>query len=198
MNSTNSDGPQIISDFYLTVLLDSIRQNGYTIFVVEGQIPYVDPEMFKGQLKKTQFYFTVEQIKKTNEKRNKEKNNEINLSGYDRRDMNKMLEKARREEAAQFGGDYIGQNRQDDEGPKFGTQKPPEPKFFEGKGTTFGGATPTKALGWYDGDQDPDTIACIKMSLQDVNQFVTRPTLSHLAHQTVSLLCDFVFLTASS
>lgn len=149
------------------MLLGSIRQNGYTIFVVEGQMPHFPPELFRGSLKKTQFFFTVEQVRKANEKRNREKNNEINLSGYDKRDMNKMLEKARREEAQQFGGDYLDPNHEDEK-PSFGNQKPPEPKFFEGKGTTFGGSTPSKSLDWYDGDQDPDTLACVKMSLQDV------------------------------
>lgn len=156
------------------MLLDSVRQNGYTIFVVDGQMPAFSPDLFRGSLKKTQFYFTVEQIRKTNEKRNKEKNNEINLSGYDKRDMNKMLEKARREEAAQFGGDYVDPNREDGQV----QQKAPEKKFFEGKGTTFGGSTPSKSLAWYEGDQDPDTLACIKISLQDVRIFYSRHTSS--------------------
>ena len=167
LNSTNSDGPQIISDFYLTVLLDSIRQNGYTIFVVDGEMPYWGPEMFRENMKKTQFYFTIDQIKKSNYKRNKEKNNEINLSGYDKRDMNKMLSKARKEEAAQFTGDFKYPGEEDE--PEKVPEKEKEKKYFEGKGTTFGGpSSPAKSLQWYDGDQDPDTIACIKMSLQDV------------------------------
>ena len=36
LNSTNMipPGPQIISDFYLAAFLDSIKQSGFTIFVV--------------------------------------------------------------------------------------------------------------------------------------------------------------------
>jgi ataxin-3 len=36
LNSTNivPPGPQIISDFYLAAFLDSIKNSGYTIFVV--------------------------------------------------------------------------------------------------------------------------------------------------------------------
>ena len=36
LNSTNivPPGPQIISDFYLSAFLDSIKNSGYTIFVV--------------------------------------------------------------------------------------------------------------------------------------------------------------------
>jgi hypothetical protein len=163
----NSDGPQIISDFYLTVLLDSIKQNGYTIFVVKGELPYYDPNMFRESLKQTQFYFTVDQISKNNDKRNKEKNNEINLSGYDKRDMNKMLDKARREEAGQFGyhDKYKGED-EESSGPT-GDIKPPEKKYFEGKGTNLGGGSSPNGK-WYDGDTDNDTLSCIKMSLQDV------------------------------
>lgn len=168
----NSDGPQIISDFYLTVLLDSIKQNGYTIFVVDGALPLYDAEMFKESLKKTQFYFTVDQIKKNNDKRNREKNNEINLSGYDKRDMNKMLDKARREEAGQFGysDKYKGEEEEEEStGPK-GDTKQSEKKYFEGKGMTFGSDSSPKGR-WYDGDTDSDTLTCIKMSLKDVGVF---------------------------
>lgn len=130
----NSDGPQIISDFYLAALLDSIKQNGYMIFTVEGNLPNHSPSLFRDSLKKTQFYFTVEQIKKNNDRRNKENNNEINLAGYDKREMNKMLEKARREEAAQFGYNY--EPKDGGVGPKT-QQAPSENKFFEGKGTSI-------------------------------------------------------------
>lgn len=168
LNSMNSDGPQIISDFYLTVLLDSIRQNGYTIFVIDGQLPYYDPSMFKDSMKNTQFYFTVELIRKNNDKRNKEKNNEINLSGYDKRDMNKMLDRARKEEAGQFGG-YIGENEEEGHSGPTGDVKPAEKKYFEGKGMSLGNDnSPKKGKSWYEGDTDNDTISCIKMSLQDV------------------------------
>jgi hypothetical protein len=39
LNSTNMvpPGPQIISNFYLSVFLDSILQTGYTIFVIRTQ-----------------------------------------------------------------------------------------------------------------------------------------------------------------
>jgi ataxin-3 len=39
LNSTNmyEPGPQIISDFYLSAFLDSIKNSGYTIFVIRGQ-----------------------------------------------------------------------------------------------------------------------------------------------------------------
>lgn len=41
LNSTNiiPPGPQIISNFYLSVFLDSIKSSGYIIFVVRGELP---------------------------------------------------------------------------------------------------------------------------------------------------------------
>ena len=142
-------------------------------------MPVYSPDMFRESMKKTQFYFTIDQIKKSNEKRNKEKNNEINLSGYDKRDMNKMLEKARREESQQFGGNFKG------EGAKEEPVKPAENKFFEGKGTTFGGSSSPLKSQWYDGDQDQDTIDCIKMSLKDVRfELLDIPDCSGLTGRT--------------
>lgn len=160
LNSFNSDGPQIITDFYMSVLLDSIRENGYTIFVVEGVLPVFPPANFRDSLKKTQFYFKESQIRKANEKRNKEKNNEINLSGYDKRDLNKMLERARRQELGLEPESRLGRNIEPEQ------DKPAEKKFFEGKGVSL--SSGAQSLGWYEGESDPEIMAVVKLSLQDV------------------------------
>lgn len=39
LNSTNRRGPEIVSDFYLSAFLQSIKENGYTIFVIRGAYP---------------------------------------------------------------------------------------------------------------------------------------------------------------
>lgn len=39
LNSVNKYGPEIISDFYLSAFLLSVKQNGYSIFVVRGIYP---------------------------------------------------------------------------------------------------------------------------------------------------------------
>ena len=77
-----------------------------------------------------------------------------------------MLEKARREEAEQFG--YGGNKMDTEDGPK--ETKPEEKKFFEGKGMSLAGGSNEKGtLGkWYEGDTDKDTLECIKMSLKDI------------------------------
>lgn len=60
MNSTNMypPGPQTISDFYLSAFLDSIKNSGYTIFVIRGSKPLPLPNkyQFQGQLRSNQHY----------------------------------------------------------------------------------------------------------------------------------------------
>jgi len=46
LNSTNEGGPEIISDFYLSAFLLSVKENGYTIFVVKGEYPPADKSLF--------------------------------------------------------------------------------------------------------------------------------------------------------
>jgi len=46
-------GPQIISDFYLSAFLDSIKNSGYTIFVIRGKksLPLPNKYEFSVQLR---------------------------------------------------------------------------------------------------------------------------------------------------
>lgn len=154
LNSMNSDGPQIISEFYLSALLDNIWRDGFTIFIVDGTLPLHAPSMFKESCKKTQFYFTQEQIQKANDKRTANNNNNINMKGYDQRDHDKLVEQVRREEE---GGETQGENKET-----------LEEKVFIGKGVALGGGTESSAAHWYEGDTDPETLQVIKMSLSDV------------------------------
>jgi len=39
LNSTNDLGPEIISDFYISAFLNSVKEVGYSIFVVKGELP---------------------------------------------------------------------------------------------------------------------------------------------------------------
>jgi ataxin-3 len=39
LNSTNSSGPEFISDFYFSAFLNSVKEEGYNIFVVRGVYP---------------------------------------------------------------------------------------------------------------------------------------------------------------
>lgn len=149
------------------------------MFIVDGPLPKYEKEVFESMVGHRQFYFTVDQVKKQNDKRNREGNNELNLVGYDIRNMNKLLAKERAEEARQYSGDWgFGNQGMDEEGPTPGhthggpgKQEPKGSSFFEGKGTSLGGSqTPSKSVScWYDGDTDADTLTVVKMSLKEVD-----------------------------
>jgi Josephin len=177
LNSTNSDGPQIISDFYLTALLGSIQQQKYQVFIVDGPLPLYSKEVFESMVGNRQFFFTTDQVKKQNDKRNREGNNELNLVGYDIRNMNKMLQKARAEEAKQFQGDWKLGNQDDEVNDYKQVQTKPEPNLgsvFQGKGTSFGDSQSSSKPRscWYDGDTDSDTLQVVKMSLKEVSRII--------------------------
>lgn len=63
LNSKNSDGPQIISDFYLSAFIGGIEENGYTVFVIKGNLPKYDEDMFKGNLREHQRYYSLSEIR---------------------------------------------------------------------------------------------------------------------------------------
>lgn len=63
LNSKNSDGPQIISDFYLSAFISGIEHNGYEVFVVSGTLPTYDESMFAGSTRNHQKFYTLSQIK---------------------------------------------------------------------------------------------------------------------------------------
>jgi Josephin len=52
LNSKNSDGPQIISDFYLSAFISGIEDGGYEVFVVTGTLPNLSQNMFDDNLRK--------------------------------------------------------------------------------------------------------------------------------------------------
>jgi len=60
LNSCPPDGPQIITDFYFSAFLDSVRDKGYFIFIVKGELPIYDPKIF--DLKPHQKYFTFKEV----------------------------------------------------------------------------------------------------------------------------------------
>lgn len=126
LNSKNSDGPQLISEFYLSAFISGIEENGYNIFVIKGDLPLQDPSFFQGSLRENQKYYTVDQIQDINNARKKEGTNQMNLGGYDQRDLQKMLSKHQKE----MNGDKQDSSK--------GEKK--EAEFFAGKGTTMGGS----------------------------------------------------------
>ena len=88
LNSTNiiPPGPQIISNFYLSAVLDSIKNSGYIIFVVRGNLPM--PNKSSGNIRKNQMYVSIYDIQKYHADN---KNRKINLSGNDERELEEAL-----------------------------------------------------------------------------------------------------------
>ena len=86
LNSTNIEpGPQIISDFYLDAFLISVKNSGYTIFVVRGDdlpIPHKDEN--KEGLRKNQFYIGLSYLKLHYENN---KNRKLNVDGADESEL---------------------------------------------------------------------------------------------------------------
>ena len=68
-------GPQEISEFYLSAVLDSIKQSGYTIFVVRGGAL---PIAKRTSVKDYQFYPTVKELENFAAKN---KNRQLHLTG---------------------------------------------------------------------------------------------------------------------
>jgi Ataxin-3 len=94
LNSTNivPPGPQIISDFYLAAFLDSIKNSGYTIFVIRqnpapGSQPLPLPKKQVG-LRSNQLYVKVNDIAKYHKEN---KNRKLNAGGADERELEEAL-----------------------------------------------------------------------------------------------------------
>lgn len=64
LNSKNSDGPQPISEFFLSVFISGIKDNGYDIFVVKGDLPSRDQKFFQNGLRSHQKYYSLNQIER--------------------------------------------------------------------------------------------------------------------------------------
>mmetsp|Transcript_22629 Transcript_22629/g.40730 ORF Transcript_22629/g.40730 Transcript_22629/m.40730 type:complete len:224 (-) Transcript_22629:1042-1713(-) len=44
-----ADGPSFVSDFYLTALLESVKEGGFVVFVVRGEFPSLSREQFEAR-----------------------------------------------------------------------------------------------------------------------------------------------------
>lgn len=137
LNSTNMvpPGPQIISNFYLSVFLDSIKNSGYTIFVIRTQpnkpLPLPNTRVFEEKYKSEgQMHISAKEI---DDYHKANKNNKLNVSGQDERELDAALERSLKE----MGGEEQKK------------EKPEEPKFqaFTGKGVSLSDAASEKKEG---------------------------------------------------
>lgn len=97
LNSTNKTHPQIISDFYLSAFLDSIMQNGYLIFAVDGIFPNYDPSIFFYNLANHQRYLPLQEILQNHEKEKQNPDFKLNSGGGDQDILEKILKQSKME-----------------------------------------------------------------------------------------------------
>ena len=93
LNSTNRHMPEIVSEFYLSAFLMAVKEGGYQIFVIDGELPKVDMDF--DVVNKNQLWISASKIKSHQEKRSKKnKNFQLNISGTDEKDMEDAIKRS--------------------------------------------------------------------------------------------------------
>ncbi|CAD8164247.1 unnamed protein product [Paramecium octaurelia] len=128
LNSTNKRGPEIISDFYLSAFLLSVKENGYQIFVVKGVYP--PPQLDNINQNDRQKVLTAQYVKQVHDRRVKRKNYKLNIGGSDEVEMEKALK-------ASKGEKYESTDEEFEEEVQQPQKKQSTPKF-QGQGIQFG------------------------------------------------------------
>ncbi|KAM3134346.1 hypothetical protein pb186bvf_013631 [Paramecium bursaria] len=114
LNSTNKHGPEIISDFYLSAFLQSVRENGYQIFVVKGVYP--DPKQKQQQhLQFFQKLISQQKINAIHQKRVKKKNYQLNIGGTEDKNYKKAIKASLGQKQEQSSDSDYDLDGEDDE-----------------------------------------------------------------------------------
>ena len=93
--------PEIVSEFFLSAFIMSVKEGGYQIFVVDGTFPKINPNDFEF-LNKNQMWIPAKKIKAYQEKRMKRnKNFELNILGSDEKDMKEAIKRSLGEKASE-------------------------------------------------------------------------------------------------
>jgi ataxin-3 len=86
--------PEIVSEFYLSAFLMSIKEGGYQIFVVGGKYPQGKPSDFE-HLNKNQIWIPASAIKHYNDTvLKKKKNFKLNIGGSDEVEYERALKRS--------------------------------------------------------------------------------------------------------
>ncbi|CAD8073463.1 unnamed protein product [Paramecium primaurelia] len=128
LNSTNKRGPEIISDFYLSAFLQSVKENGYSIFVVKGVYP--PPQLDNIDQNDRQKVLTTQFIKQVHDRRVKKKNYQLNIGGSDEIEMKKALKASKGEKYESTDEEFEEELQQ--------TNKMQSTPKFQGQGIQFG------------------------------------------------------------
>ncbi|CAD8078020.1 unnamed protein product [Paramecium sonneborni] len=129
LNSTNKRGPEIISDFYLSAFLLSVKENGYQIFVVKGVYP--PPQLDNVYQNDRQKVLTAQLIKQIHDRRVKKKNYKLNIGGSDEVEMEKALKASKGEKYESTDEEFEEENQEEQ------PIKKDSAPIFQGKGIQF-------------------------------------------------------------
>jgi len=189
LNSTNREGPEMISDFYLSAFLNSVRENGYIIFVVQGDYPQYDRSFF-GETLPHQRWFTESQCDEMNKRNLKRKNYKLNIGGTDERDLEEAIQNSIKE-AGGKGYQNDDDNNDDEayeraiqESMKDNDRMEEEEEEEENKFKAFQGTGVSLASNIHNNDlesyfekwisaEDPELAFAMKLSIAD--QFANKP-----------------------
>ena len=149
LNSTNRDGPQIIGEFYLSAFLHSVKEGGYTIFVVRGTFPASRKDDWPN-LRANQHFIEAEAIEKFHEK-NKTK---LNMGAGDENDIEEAIKRSLQD---QDEGHHMGMEEE--------KQSEKERPVFTGQGIGLGSSSQCPKT-YPKSQHDPELAFALKLSLE--------------------------------
>lgn len=164
LNSTNKTGPQLISDFYFTLFIDSIADNGYQIFVVSGNFPHFEPSVFAESLNFNQRYYAVGDVEKQAKEDMKNSNFKLNINSGD----SEALDYAIKQSMETYKQET--QNAEKKEESKSKNAKPDLKTFLQGNGVTISAAPVSKKQPEYFPGEDEESVMAVRMSLDEKYQ----------------------------
>lgn len=159
LNSTNKGGPQMVSDFYLNVFLDSIAHNGYQIFVVEGEFTEIDPAIFSDLLADNQKFFPISEIEARYKEEVKNPNYKLNVNSSDTDAMDRAIA----ESLASYKRETEQSSKKEVLDMRF-NPKEEEKKAFQGEGVAIHNSSQAKQ---FLKGEDEDSVQAYRMSLED-------------------------------
>lgn len=135
LNSTNTRAPQLISDFLLTLFLESAQEGGYLIFGIAGEFPVYTPEQFGDNLRAHQCYLTADFIRENCENDKKRGKFKLNIGSGEQEAIDKACEESLRiwqeNEAKKAATD---QQQKGDKNAVMRTELEKQFKMFQGQG----------------------------------------------------------------
>lgn len=132
LNSTNTMAPQIISDFYLNLFLDSIQENGYLIFAIIGKFPEYNPNDFTGVLRPNQRFITADFISKKHEEDIKTGKYKLNVGSGEQDEIDRVCA-----ESLRIFQESERKKLEEEKQKKFGINVLEQIKLFQGKSTNI-------------------------------------------------------------